>query len=155
MQGLQVVKSLMNRVQRVPNFHSQFLSQDPLPMIGTAFALLQREEDHKCVMLGKDQTSPSQERSALVVNEGGGRGNGGREQGRGRGRGGGLGGCGRGQNNVDKDKLHCTNYGKSRHTRKYCWDLVGKLPRFNIATTVETEKHGYEESADEIDMNIT
>lgn len=51
---------------------AQVLSRDPIPPIGAVFALLQREEDRKHVMLEMDQPSPPpQERSALVINEGG------------------------------------------------------------------------------------
>ena len=45
---------------------SQVLSQDPLPSIDTVFALL-KGDDRKHVMLGKDQPTPSQDQSTLVI----------------------------------------------------------------------------------------
>lgn len=45
----------------------KFLSHDLLPSIDTVFTLLQEEECHRLVVLGKDQPPPSQERSAIVI----------------------------------------------------------------------------------------
>lgn len=32
---------------------------------------------------------------------------------------------------IDKDKLKCSHYGKTRHAKENCWDLVGWLEKFS------------------------
>lgn len=95
----------------------QILSQDPLPSLGTLFALLQNEEGRGDVMVDSIPSMINQNQSAFLTTNSVGRGDGGRGRGH---RGGARGGGGRtlgGAPDVDRDKLQCTHCGRTRHTR--------------------------------------
>lgn len=51
---------------------------------------------------------------------------------------------------MERDELHCTHCGKTRHTKEYCLDLVGQPQKFNTALlTAESsnDRINYEKTA--------
>lgn len=41
--------------------------------------------------------------------------------------------------NVERDKLHCTYYGRNRYSQETCWDLVSRPPHITRAYSAELE----------------
>lgn len=99
----------------------------------TMFALVQSEKGRPAEMSDSIPSIINSERSALAMTNTTGRGDGGGVGS------GGSGGRGHGgPPSIDRDNLHCTHCGSTRHTRDTYWNLHGRPHWANTTFAVET-----------------